>query len=160
MAERDELVSKFQQSQQELERAVAGLGESDAAEVWCGRWGVKQIIAHIAGWESAVAQALGKIAQGERPSAEGINLSDVEGSNDTFAERVQRTSFAQVMQDLSAAGGRLIAAVHELPEDRLEEGRTARRMLETMIRHPAEHTGAIHDWRRESGRAAATGDGA
>src|SRR5438105_15655548 len=106
MAEQDELVNGFQRSQKELHDAVAGLSEAEAADVWYGRWGAKQIVAHIAGWESAIAEALGKIAVGERPSAEGINLSDVDGSNDRFAERVERMSFAQVLQELSSAGGR------------------------------------------------------
>lgn len=153
MDERDELVSGFQRSQQELHGAVAGLGEEAAEEIWYGRWGVKQIVAHIAGWESAMAEALGKIALGERPSAEGINLSDVDGTNDQFAEKVQPLSFDQVLQDLSSAGGRLVEAIQALPEDRLGEGKTARRIVDTMIRHPAEHTDAIRQWRSAGGSA-------
>lgn len=150
MAEQDTLVQRFQNSQAALEAAVAGLDEDAAAQVWYGRWGVKQIVAHIAGWQSAIAEALGRIARGERPSADGINLSDVEGTNDDFAARAEGTSFAAVLGDLHASAGRLGDAVRALPADRLEEGRTARRMVETIIGHPDEHIAAIREWRASS----------
>jgi hypothetical protein len=148
VAEQEALIAQFEKSQADLQGAVAGLSEQRASEIWCDTWGVKQIVAHISGWEATLAEVLEKIARGERPSAEGIDLNDTDGSNAKFAERATAGTFAAALDGLRSAGERFTAAVRALPDDRIEEGRTARRITETMIRHPGEHTTEIRDWRR------------
>jgi len=151
MAEHEGLVDRFNQSQRTLTDAVSGLGEQKVSEVWLGSWGVKQIVAHIAGWETAMTEALGKMARGERPTAEGINLSDTDGTNEMFVQRAAGEGWQQLLADLDSAGTRFAAAIRALPADRLEEGKTGRRIIETMIGHPEEHIGQIVDWRQSAG---------
>jgi hypothetical protein len=151
MAEQEALIAKFRESQAEFLEAVSGLSEDRACEIWSGSWGAKQIAAHISGWESTMTEALDRISRGERPTVEGIDLSDTDGSNATFAERAGAQSFDNVIDGLSSAGDRLILAIRAVPDDRIEEGRTARRIVETLIRHPGEHTEEIRNWRRSHG---------
>ena len=151
MAEQEALIAKFRESQAELLEALSGLSEQRSSEVWSGSWGAKQIAAHINGWESTMTEALDKISRGERPAVEGMDLNDTDGCNAIFAERASAMSFADVVAGLSASGDRLIVAIRAVPDDRIVEGRTARRIVETLIRHPGEHTGEIRSWRRSHG---------
>jgi hypothetical protein len=151
MAEQDALIAKFRESQADLVDAVSGVSEQRAAEVWSGTWGIKQIVAHISGWESSMTQALGKIANGERPTVEGFDLNDTDGSNAKFAESAASSSFADVLAGLRSAGDGLVEAIRGTPDDRIQEGRTARRIVETLIRHPGEHTDEIRKWRSAHG---------
>jgi len=151
MAEQEALIAKFRESQADFESAVAGLNEQRATEVWFGTWGVKQIVAHISGWESTMSEALEKITRGERPTVEGLDLNDTDGSNAKFVERAAGATFSTALDGLRSAGERLTLAIRALPDDRIEEGRTARRIVETLIRHPSEHTAEILTWRRAHG---------
>lgn len=151
MAEQEALIAKFRESQTDLLDAVSGLNEQRADEVWSGSWGVKHIVAHISGWESTMTEALQKITRGERPTVEGLDLNDTDGSNAIFADRSGGKSFAQVVDGLQSAGENLTIAIRAVPDDRIEEGRTARRIVETLIRHPGEHTAEIRSWRRSHG---------
>lgn len=150
MAEQQEaLVRQFGESQADLEDAVRGLSDQRSEIVWSGTWGVKQILAHIAGWQSTMAQALDKISHGERPSVDGVNLNDTDGTNDAFAQRAAAQTLTEVLGELHAASDRFEAAIRALPDDRIVEGRTARRIVEQMIRHPGEHTDEIRAWRSQ-----------
>ena len=147
MAEHESLIDRFNQSQRKLIDAVSGLDEEKANQVWLGKWGVKQIVAHIAGWESAMTEALEKMAKGERPTAEGLDLSDTDGTNDLLVHRTAGKSWGHVLGDLEGAGAQFVRAVRSLPAERLEEGKTGRRIIETIIGHPDEHVTEISDWR-------------
>src|SRR5579862_5180169 len=91
-----DLVNEFDESQTDLKDAVSGLSDEQASQVWLGGWGVREIVAHVAGWEHAISEALEKMARGERPSAEGIDITDTDGSNDTFARQVAEKRFHEV----------------------------------------------------------------
>lgn len=149
--EHEDLVSRFEQSQSALKDAVNGLSDEEASLVWLGHWGVREIVGHVAGWEGAIGEALEKMARGERPSVAGIDLTNTDGSNDIFAEGVTGKRFQEVLEDLNRAGERLRDAIRAMPDDRILEGKTGRRMIDTMIRHPVEHIREILEWRRAGG---------
>jgi hypothetical protein len=148
MAEQERLVDEFEKSQADFNDAISGLSEDRASEVWCGTWGVKQIVAHIAGWQSTMSEALEKIARGERPTVEGVDLNDTDGSNAKFAQSSGASSYQDALSGLSNSVNRMTAAIRAIPNERLEEGRAAHRIITTMIRHPGEHAGEIREWRK------------
>jgi hypothetical protein len=47
---RQDLIQTSEQEYAKLKAAVHGLGEAELTEVWPGTWGVREIMAHIAGW--------------------------------------------------------------------------------------------------------------
>lgn len=145
----DDLVRRFLSEQSRLEQAVAGLSEQQATEVWCGHWGVREIVAHLAGWEYAITEALERMARGERAVSGDINLSDVEGTNDTFARRAAGKSFRDVLADYLQAAAHFERAVRTMPMERLMEGKTGRRLVEIAIGHPEEHIKEIDAWRKQ-----------
>jgi hypothetical protein len=147
MSEQQELITRFGASQNDLLDAVSGLDERQAGEVWSGTWAVNDILAHISGWEWALSEALTKIAKGERPMVEGIDLNDTDGTNAIFAQQAAGSAFAELLVQLRSAGDGVAVAIQAIPDDRLEEGRTARRIAETLIHHPGEHAAEIRSWR-------------
>jgi hypothetical protein len=54
-----------------------------------------------------------------------------------------------VLANLGASTDQLAAAIRSVPHDRMSEGRTARRIAETMIGHPVEHAAEIREWRQQ-----------
>jgi hypothetical protein len=151
VAEQQDLIARFRDAQADLLDALSGLDEQQAGEVWSGTWAVRDIVGHVVGWELSLSEVLQKISLGERPSVEGIDLNDTDGSNAIFAARASGRSFANLVADLRAAGEGVAIAIEGVPDDRIQAGRTARRIAETLITHPAEHTAEILAWRRSRG---------
>jgi hypothetical protein len=150
LSEQETLIAQFDQSQRDFDAAIEGLSEERATDVWCGSWGVREIVAHIAGWQWTMAQVLEQLAKGERPAVEGFDLNDTDGTNAKFAQWAGGSSYSDALTGLGNSRNLLIHAIRALPDDRLVEGRTAHRIISTLVRHPGEHTDEIRAWREST----------
>jgi hypothetical protein len=151
----EEAIEENARARAELLEAIDALSEEQRLEVWYDGWSVKDIVAHLAAWQNAVAVGLEHIARGERPSLPGY-----EGDDDRFNElntsAVADEPWEHIMAGLRAARERHEAAARNLRDagvepDRLEEGKTAHRFLFHSGGHEREHIPAILEWRRERG---------
>ena len=149
---RDELLTTLDAEFAELLASFEGLSDEAMTRVWFGDWGVKDILAHVAGWQREMAQALERMARGERPVAEGVDYSDPDPWNARFAGAQRLSPLAEVVEELVASKEAFVAAARQLPEDRFEEGRAAHRILHaSAIDHYREHAPAIREWRQREG---------
>lgn len=138
----------------ELLEAVDGLTEAQRRAVWCGTWGVHDIVAHLVRWQDTIASGLEVLARGKRPM-----LPEYEGDDDAFnaesARRFRDTSWEALLAALMQAREHHEAAskalVGQVSADRVEEGKTGRRFLFHPSNHEPEHIKDILRWRRESG---------
>jgi hypothetical protein len=153
MGAREETIAALEANTQALLHELDGLPEEKLTQVFLGVWSVREILAHIVGWNDIIAQGLERMARGEPMSPPGVDLSDVDGMNARFAEAVRALDVAAVRRNLDAAVARLIAAARALPEDRFAEGKTALRVLRTMAEHPQEHIPQIQEWKRSAAPA-------
>jgi hypothetical protein len=125
---RDQLIAQLNDNFQDLLAVVQDLSDDQMTKVWFGEWGVREILAHVAGWHWEMSKALERIARGERPVPEGVSYDAADTVNAGFVR---------------AATG---------PEDRYEEGRTAARLLQgTGFGHYQEHLPQIREWREREG---------
>jgi len=131
---------------------LEGLGEEAATRVWYGDWSVRDILAHVSGWHTEMAQAFERMARGERPVPEGTDYSDPNPWNARFAEAKGDTSFVDMVQELKASEAAFVEAAKQVPADRFEEGRAAYRILHASgIDHYREHAPEIREWREREG---------
>jgi hypothetical protein len=147
MPSREALIADLERTNTALLQTLADVPDDKLAETFSGTWSAREILAHFAGWYDMMGQALERMARGERPSPEGVNLADTETMNARYVEEAGGKSVAQVRKDLEVGLARLEAAVRSLPEDRFAEGKTAARILQTMIGHPEEHLPEIRAWK-------------
>jgi hypothetical protein len=152
MGNRDELIAELNETFESLLGEVQDLSDEQMAKVWFGEWGVREILAHVAGWHWEMAPALERISRGERPVPEGVDYNDADSWNAKFSRRAAGKKGAEVLEDLRASKGAFVAAALKVPEDRFDEGRAAARMLETTgFGHYKEHSTQIRDWRDRGG---------
>lgn len=152
MGTRDQLLAQLNDDFQELLATVEDLSDDQMTGAWFGQWGVREIMAHIAGWHREMEQALERIAQGERPVPEGVDYNNADSWNAKFSRQAAGKSGAEVLEDLKASKDAFVAAAIKVPEDRFAEGRAAARILETTgFGHYKEHSPQIRDWRRREG---------
>ena len=138
----------------ELLDALDRVPEDRRTEVWYGIWSLKDILAHLVGWQEAWAVGLDQVASGERPALPGY-----EGDDDSFnAKSVARftdESWEQVLGALRTTREQhdevARGIVGRIEASRLEEGRAGHRFLFAPGNHDREHIPAILEWRREQG---------
>lgn len=149
---RDDILKSLDAEFDFLLQAVDALSDEQMTQVWFGDWGVRDILAHVAGWHREMAGAFERIARGERPVPEGVDYSDANPINARFAEAQRSTDAVGIVAELKASKDAFIGAARQVPEERFEEGKTAYRILYTTgIDHYKEHAPGITAWRQREG---------
>src|SRR5262249_4743929 len=85
MGAKQELLQQAEQEYDGLKAAIKGLDEPQMSEVWLGTWGVREILAHAAGWHREMIPALERLGRGEPPYPEGA-YDDFDSWNARFVE--------------------------------------------------------------------------
>jgi hypothetical protein len=114
-------------------------------------WKIKQVLAHITGWDDAVIAALKAHAGGEEIAAVAVQGIDVYNAQ-TVASR-QALSYERVVQEWTFAREQLKKVIKEMPTEKLEEeilfpwggsGKISQ-IVNIFASHEAEHAQEIMD---------------
>jgi len=147
-----DLIQTTEQEYAKLKAAVHGLGEAELAEVWLGTWGVREIMAHIAGWHREMVPALERLARGEPPYAEGT-YDDFDRWNSHFVEARKDVKTGDILHEADVSHRDFLHAVARLSEESLAAGQTARSLVDGAgAAHYSEHAAQIVEWRSRGAR--------
>jgi len=139
---------------QEFRSVVDGLDESTFQESWLdGRWGVREIVAHIAGWLREVAVGLERMGKGKRPAPEGSDWNAFQRWNDKFAAEAAGKGKEELLRELERSVAHFKAMGEKLPDDRFAEGKTASGFFRNVgSAHFREHAAMIRAWMNRQSR--------
>jgi hypothetical protein len=153
MSSRGELVEHLEAAYKEFRSTLEGLDEIQFETKWLdGLWGVHEIVAHHTGWLGQRGGGLERMSKGEKPAPDGVDWTDVQHWNDTFAHHAMGKRQAEVLDELEHAFHAFEEAAAKLPDDRFGEGKTASKVFDLAgISHFKEHAAMIRSWRE--GRA-------
>ena len=137
-------------------KTIDGLDADAMQRVWFGEWSVKDIVAHVLGWEREMAEALRRMARGEKPTPEGVDYSDADGWNAKFAQRMKQQLPTTVVAEWGQVHQLYRAAAGAIADDRYGETdgkpKTVNRLIETSgYGHFREHGTQIRAWRQREG---------
>ena len=116
MDEKANLIQQLDQARAELLAASDGIDPH--AEIYPG-WTLKELFAHLAGWDDAVASSLRAHAGGREPATPatlGINAYNAES-----VETRESLSYEQTVKECEAAREQLKAALNDLPSKKFDE---------------------------------------
>ena len=108
-------------------------------------WSVKDTLAHIAAWEWRCASLLNAAHQTNVPLKA---MPDVDALNREFYQERQEWSWAEVGDDFRQAHQALLAAIKELPPERLNDAIVQQTIAEETWEHYAEHLPDSERWHR------------
>jgi uncharacterized protein (TIGR03083 family) len=131
------------------QRMCAVVDHLDRARLVYPPWTIKQVLAHLAGWDDATTSALRAHAGAEAPATPavlGINSYNAQ----SVAER-EALSFDQIYAEWQLAREQLKEALRALPAEKLAEpllfpwGRTGSvaQIIDIMAEHEVEHAEEI-----------------
>jgi uncharacterized damage-inducible protein DinB len=133
-------LNELQTAFDELLAAIKGLDERAMTKVFYGTWSVKDILAHIAGWQHLMTDALERMARGEKPTPEGADYSDSDAWNAQFTDDMRMQNATTVVADLQQSFATYKRAAQAIGDDRYGDGKTVNRLIETSgYGHYREH---------------------
>jgi hypothetical protein len=93
--------------------------------------------------------ALERLARGERPLPEGVSYEDVDAWNARFVADKKDWPVADVLLELDRSHEYFMRAAAAVPDERVEPGRTAHRIIDlNSAHHYREHGEQIRAWRQ------------
>lgn len=156
---KQEILKRIQEEREALEAALAGLTpEQMTAAGAMGEWSVKDILGHIAMWESRLVTILYSNERGIPPKMLHGQATVDKVNAESFAEQRERP-LERVLADYSAVHTQLLKRL-DTPTDRdLSDPRRFKWMegepLEKLVagdtfEHYAEHRAMIEAWRQKA----------
>ena len=148
MSEKETALKSMEAGFGGLLQAIEGLDNEQLTRPGLDGWSVKDILAHVLGWERIETLFLSRMAAGERPNPDGIDyINEVDSWNASFVGGMVAISPQTVIAILRQAHMNHVIAARSLPDERLSEGKTARRLIDDDVRHYQEHAQQIRTWR-------------
>jgi len=153
MSTREELLQQLDAAYEDFRSAIDGLGEPEFEKKWLDNsWGAREITAHITGWLGQLGGGLERMSRGEKPQPEGVDWSDGDAWNATFADHAMGKKHDQILHELESGLDAFKKAAVLVPADRYGEGKSANRMFDGAgILHFKEHADVIREWRAREG---------
>ena len=148
MSAKHELLRKTDEEYAGLRAAVGGLDEGQLATVWLGSWGVREIMAHVAGWHREMIPALERLTRGEAPYPDGT-YDDFDRWNAKFVDARAGVPGAEILAEVDCSHRDLLKAASGLADEALAPGQTARGLFDGVgPEHYREHAEQIRAWRQ------------
>ncbi len=117
---RDELIIHLWEIRSALVENARLLPSSVLNEPFIGDWGIKDLIAHIIGWDYANSKGFEEILAGQRPSFYNYADRDWRSFNAMLVKQYRREDLEYLLSDLHLSQEHLVDVVSSLPDSELK----------------------------------------
>jgi uncharacterized protein (TIGR03083 family) len=146
MDEKARLIQQLDDAREKLQAVLAGIDPQ--TEIY-PNWTLKELFAHLTGWDEAVTSSLRAHAGGEEPAA--LATLGIDVYNKESVETRDALSYEQTVKECELAREQLKAALHEMPSEKLVEPLlypwgptgTVARLITIFVHHDLEHAEEI-----------------
>jgi hypothetical protein len=152
MHDKQSVLKQIEDGYNDIQEAIKGLDRDKLEVAFYDQWSIKEIVAHMLGWEREMTEALHRIARGEKPTPDGLDYSNSDDWNAKFAARFRGQLPTTVVAEWGQVHGGFIKAMAAVPDDRFGENKTVNKIAEaTGFGHYQEHAPPIKEWRAKEG---------
>lgn len=116
-AKKEWLISEMQRVRSELLTEVAALSRRERDTVFLGIWSVRDLLAHLAGWDFANLDAAKSILAGKLPSFYEYRDRDWQTYNALLVKKYRRDNFRELLATLKQSQKKLVAYVQTIPPE-------------------------------------------
>ncbi len=147
----DSLIREFEQARLKTRRQLEGIDCS--MEIYPG-WTVKELLAHLAGWDDATIAALQAHNQGE--STPLLALRGIDAYNEQTVGERSELDYAQIVKEWELVREQLVALLQALPPEQLGDKIVSpwgpqvsvEELVRIMIEHEEEHAEVLEERRK------------
>jgi ribosome modulation factor len=153
MDQNERLIERLDQGRRALQGMMVGLDRS--MEI-CPGWTIKEVLAHIAGWDEVATDALQAHAAGGIPAP--LDPPGIDDCNEAVVRRCEALSYEEVLQYWRQARRDLKNTLMDMPAEKLDEQLlypwgergNAARIVAILAEHEKEHAEEIREISRGS----------
>lgn len=123
-----------------------GITETQMLRQDFDKWSLKDIIAHVTGWNEVMGESLERVARGDSPVRIGSGVEIFDAWNEKFVAKKRPCSPSEGVNDLLVSFQKFHEALEASPEKKFDQRAIERINFE--ISHYEEHTKQIGEWRK------------
>jgi len=116
-AEKEWGISEMQRVRSELMAEVAALSRRERDTVFLGIWSVRDLLAHLAGWDYANLDAAKSILAGKSPAFYEQKDRDWQTYNAMLVKKYRRNTFRELLATLKSSQKKLINYLQTIPPE-------------------------------------------
>ena len=147
-AEKDEIIQGLVEARNKLLDSAILLSPVEQDEVFLGVWSVKDLLAHLVGWDYTNLKAVDEILAGQKPTFFEQYDRDWQSYNARLVAQYKRDDFAELVAALKESHRELIAFLQTVPADAYVKRKRIANLLRVEINDEEEHYRQVEAFRR------------
>jgi hypothetical protein len=157
-----EIISGLANARRKILDEASSLSPARQDEIFLGVWSVKDLLAHLVGWDYTNIQAAKEIMGGELPSFYAHHDRDWKTYNEGLVAQYKKDSFQELVSSVEDSHHQLIDFLEKVPAEELTRDRglrykgykvTIARLLEAETKDEIEHHRQIREFARGTKQA-------
>ncbi len=138
--ERRRILAELELERNQLIRNIETCRIRDIERPFVGNWSLRDIVGHIATWESEVLAALRELRHGRRPTLLDFEPAKIHEFNEDHVERKRDINFWSLYEQLKGTRARLLEQIDEIDDEVLAaEGSVEARFILWLADHDRQH---------------------
>lgn len=146
-AKKDEIISGLVEARRKILDVAGMLSPAEQDEVFLGVWTVKDLIAHLVGWDYTNLEAVQAILAGQRPSFWGYYDRDWKTYNARLVAEYRRDDFAELVASVEESHRKLIGFLQAIPADEYIRRKKIVTLLRAESKDENTHYGQMKEFR-------------
>lgn len=156
---KENVLSTLVEARQNILAGVSRLSEAQQNQVFLGIWSVKDLLAHLVGWDKANLRAAKSILKGQVPSFYEHSDRDWQTYNAMLVKKYRKDSFEELLASARDSHEKLIEFLRTVPPENFNKDFgvrfrgykvTIQRLLEAETKDEQTHYQQITDFFTES----------
>ena len=116
-AKKEWIINELQRVRSELLTDVAALSRKERDTVFLGIWSIRNLLAHLAGWDFANLDAVKSVIAGKLPSFYEQKDRDWQTYNAMLVKKYRRNNFREIRSTLQKSQKNLINYLQTIPPE-------------------------------------------
>jgi len=156
---KEETISTLVKTRLDILAKVSTLSKTDRERVFLGTWSVKDLLAHLAGWDFTNAEAISSVLAGKLPSFYDYRDHDWQTYNSLLVEKYRKNSFRELLASVKNSQKKLIGHLRSVAAEDFNRDFgvrfrgykvTVQRLLEAEAKDEQVHYRQISDFFKET----------
>jgi hypothetical protein len=152
---KDRMIAELVTARQNILDAVAALSPHQQDQVFLGEWSVKELLAHLIGWDYTYIAALEELLAGEVPSFYSAHDADWASYNRNIVDQYKKDNWVELLGTVEESHRKLSSFLQTIPDEEFDRDRGVRyqgtlvtitRLLKAEARDELEHYDQIRRW--------------
>lgn len=123
---KEQIISGLADTRNRILNVASELSPVEQDQVFLGIWSVKDLLAHLVGWDHANLEAAGAVLEGELPGFYAYEDRDWTTYNARLVAEHKREDFEELLASAKASHRKLISFLQTIPAEEFERDRNVR----------------------------------